>query len=244
MLQSLRPLIARYQELSLRERVMLGVATVAVGYFSVDMLLVTPQLERQKKQAVQERAQEAEHTAMVAILSARSTTAKDVLGTAQSERDALQATVSEGERLVDAARRNTDVAPLLRSMAQASPNLRLTALRSAPTAPFYQAPVPPPAPARPASAADQSRPPAAAASAAASAAPAVTLPALHVKAVEATVQGNYLDLLSYLRRLREHTHPLFWDSAIVTVGTYPDASLRVVLNLLTTQPDHPKASPR
>lgn len=238
MLQSLRPLIARYQELSLRERVMLGAATVAVGYFAVDMLLVTPQLERQKKLAAQERTQQAEHTALVAMLSARTQSADGVLSAAQSERDALQATVTEGERLVNGARNNTDVAPLLRSMVQVSPSLRLTALRSAPTAPFFQAPAP--APARPASVADKSRMPASAASAA----PGVELPVLHVKAVEATVQGNYLDLLTYLRRLKEHDPLLFWDSATVTVGTYPDASLRLVLNLLTTQPDNPKVAPR
>jgi hypothetical protein len=234
MLSSLQPLIARYLDLSARERVMLGLAAVAIGYFAVDMLLVTPQLEREKTLANQRSTQDAERAAMLALLSSRADTADDVLAQAQRERDSLQATVTEGERVIQMAQRSTDVSPLLRRMVETTPGLRLGALRTAPSSLFYQAPPPAPAAAKPGDAAPP--PPAPA--------PAVDVPALHVKAVEASVQGNYLDLLGYLRKLGEHPQPLYWDTATISVGNYPDASLRLGLNLLTTQPDKPTPTAR
>lgn len=234
MLESLRTLIIRYQELSVRERVMLGAAIVAVGYFAVDMLLVTPQLEQRKALAAKARTLQAENDAMRAMLNTRSTAAADVLLAARSERDKLQASVSEGERLVNAARQHADAAPLLRSMVQATPGLRLAALRTSPGVLAFQAP----APARPASAASASK------AAPVPAVAAVDIPPLYVKAVDATVQGNYMDLLAWLRRVKEYPQPLFWDSATVTVGNYPEASLRLVVNLLTTEPDKATAATR
>jgi MSHA biogenesis protein MshJ len=211
---------------------MLGLAAVAIGYFAVDMLLVTPQLEQEKNLATQRRTQDTERAAMVALLSSRAATADNVLAQAQRERDSLQATVTEGERVIQIAQRNTDVAPLLRRMVETTPGLRLGALRTAASSLFYQVPPPAPATAKPGDAAP------------APATPAVDVPPLHVKAVEATVQGNYLDLLSYLRKLGEHPQPLYWDTATISVGNYPDASLRLGLNLLTTQPDKPTPTAR
>jgi len=65
----------------------------------------------------------------------------------------------------------------------------------------------------------------------------VELPTLYVKSVEASVNGNYLDLLGYLQALESHPQTLYWDAASVTVGAYPAANLRLVLKVLTTSPD-------
>lgn len=238
MLQQLRPLISRYAELSSRERAMLGVAALALVYFVLDSMLVTPQLTDQANLASKESSQKAERSAMLAALNKQTMQANEALEQARVERDALQVTVNKGELLMRRAERSTDVAPLLRRMVQTTPGLQLIALRTSPSAVFFQpqAAVPPAAPPDKETG-NAAKPPEAVA-------PPVNLPTLHSKAVEATVQGNYLDLLTYLRLLREYPGALYWDSATVTVNNHPQASLRLMMNVLTTRPDTPNGTPR
>ncbi len=217
---------------------MLGVAALAVVYFVLDALLVTPQLTLRADLAAKSSSQQAERSAMLAALSKQTLQANEALEQARAERDALQATVHQGEQLMRKAELSTDVAPLLRRMVQTTSGLQLIALRTSPSAVFFQpqAAATPPAGAA-ADTGKSTQPPVAAA-------PPVKLPTLHSKAVEATVQGNYLDLLSYLRLLREYPGALYWDSATVTVNKHPQASLRLVLNMLSTRPDTPTGAAR
>lgn len=236
MLNQLRPLIARYAELSSRERAMLGVAALAAIYFVFDSLLVTPQLAQQKELKSKESNQQIERTAMVAALSNKNTQASEALAQAQAERDKLQATVTKGEQLVAKAQRSTDVAPLLRRLVQTTPGLQLIGLRTSPSSVFNQPQAATPPAANSAGNDKPPQPPVAVA-------PPIQLPTLHSKAVEASLQGNYLTLLTYLRQLREYPGALYWDTATVTVSAHPQASLRLVMNMLTTQPDMPSKGP-
>lgn len=48
---------------------------------------------------------------------------------------------------------------------------------------------------------------------------------LYRHGVELTVQGGYLDMLSYLAELEQLSPQLFWDDAVFTVDQYPNATM-------------------
>lgn len=57
--------------------------------------------------------------------------------------------------------------------------------------------------------------------------------AIFKHAVELKVQGNYLDMLSYMRSLEGMPWQLFWGSAQLTVDAYPTATLTLTLFTLS-----------
>jgi hypothetical protein len=229
----LTALLIRYQQLSTRERLMLGVAAFAMVYFLLDLLLVTPQLEKRSALATQAEQQRIEQEALVLVLKNQTTAQDNALLRARDERDALAVTVAQGEQLLSDARGRPQVGPLLRRLVSDSPGLFLTGLRTLPSTVFFQ-PKSPASPPPAASGTPAELPPA----------PQLDIPALHVKTVETSIQGNYLDLLRYMSMLRDHPQRLYWDSASITVSSYPQASLRLVQKMLTTEADNPsRAAP-
>ena len=228
MANTVHMLIARYKDLSGRERLLLAVAVLAVSYFAIEWALLTPQLAQ--RAALEARAQDrqVERKALQMVLNGSAPDTSLLRSSSQAQQDVLQATVNRGEQLVLAARATQTVTPLLRTMVSNTRGLELTALRSAPAAVFYQ----PPLPAKPAAAgpdAKQQPPPA----------PAVDIPTLYLKTLDVNLNGNFLDLLSYLRALRSSSQYFYWDSVSIAVTAYPTASMRLVLKVLTTTPDAP-----
>ncbi len=228
MANTVHKLIARYQDLSGRERLLLAVAVLAVSYFAIEWALLTPQLEQRAALAARAQDRQVERNALQMVLNGAAPDTSLLRSSTQSQRDALQATVSQGEQLVRVARATQTVTPLLRAMVSNTRGLELTALRSAPATVFYQTP----APAKPAAGASdaQGQPPLA---------PAVDIPTLYLKTLDVNVNGNFLDLLSYLQALKGSSQPFYWDSVSIAVTAYPTASMRLVLKVLTTTPDAP-----
>jgi len=236
-LASVATLVVRYQALSSRERLLLAVATLVVSYFAVEWLLLTPQLEQRAALAARAQDRQVERNALQTVLQTAAPGARLPRSSAQTQHDALQATVRQGEELVREARNPQALAPLLRTLVATTPGLQLTALRSAPATLFYQPPT-----ATPPAGAQAPNPASGTAtlpSTPAPAPPAVDLPTLYVKTLDVSVTGNYLDLLRYLQALQDAPHTLYWDSASVAVGAYPAASMQLVLKVLTTEPDTP-----
>jgi MSHA biogenesis protein MshJ len=228
-------LVARYKDLSGRERLLLGLAVVAVSYFAIDAWLLTPQLERRDAIAARAKDRQLERSTLLALLAGPSTNTQTNTSTNPSNepdpRAALLDTVNQGKRLVLEAGQQEAVGPLLRKLVASAPGLELTALRTSAATVFYQ--TPPPAKTTPSTTTTTVTTTAAADAPVAR----VELPTLYVKSVEASVNGNYLDLLGYLQALESHPQTLYWDAASVTVGAYPAANLRLVLKVLTTSPD-------
>jgi MSHA biogenesis protein MshJ len=232
---ALQALVARYKDLSGRERLLLGLAVVAVSYFAIDAWLLTPQLERRDAIAARAKDRQLERSTLLALLAGPSTNTQTNTSTNPSNepdpRAALLDTVNQGKRLALEAGQQEAVGPLLRKLVASAPGLELTALRTSAATVFYQ--TPPPAKTTPSTTTTTVTTTAAADAPVAR----VELPTLYVKSVEASVNGNYLDLLGYLQALESHPQTLYWDAASVTVGAYPAANLRLVLKVLTTSPD-------
>jgi MSHA biogenesis protein MshJ len=232
---ALQALVARYKDLSGRERLLLGLAVVAVSYFAIDAWLLAPQMERRDAIAARAQDRQLERSTLLALLAGPSTNTLTTTSTNPSNepdpRAALLDTVNQGKRLVLEAGQQEAVGPLLRKLVASAPGLELTALRTSAATVFYQ--TPPPAKTTPSTTTTTVTTTAAADAPVAR----VELPTLYVKSVEASVNGNYLDLLGYLQALESHPQTLYWDAASVTVGAYPAANLRLVLKVLTTSPD-------
>jgi MSHA biogenesis protein MshJ len=54
--------------------------------------------------------------------------------------------------------------------------------------------------------------------------------------VELELRGNYLDVLAYLKNLEANTANIFWSDAQLLTLTYPEATLRVTIFVLSDQP--------
>ncbi len=223
-------LIARYKDLSSRERLLLAIAALAVSYFAIEWALLTPQLERRAELMARSQERQVERQALQRVLSSSSLDTGPPRSSAQSQQDALQDTANQGERLVSVARTTHTVGPLLRAMVSSTPGLELTSLRSAPATVFYQAPAPD-KPSATGPAAQEQLPQA----------PAADIPTLYTKTVEVSVNGNFLDLLNYLRALKGTSQAIYWDSVSIAVTAHPTASMKLVLKVLTTTPDTPLA---
>ena len=236
---ALQALVARYKDLSGRERLLLGLAVVAVSYFAIDAWLLAPQLERRDAIAARAQDRQLERSTLLVLLAGPSTNTLTNTSTNPSNepdpRAALLDTVNQGKRLVLEAGQQEAVGPLLRKLVASAPGLELTALRTSAATVFYQ--TPPPAKTTPSTTTTTTTTTATTTAAADAPVARVELPTLYVKSVEASVNGNYLDLLGYLQALESHPQTLYWDAASVTVGAYPAANLRLVLKVLTTSPD-------
>lgn len=228
----MKTLLARYADLSARERLMLAVATLVVSYFAIDWLLLTPQLERRAELVVRAQDRQVERNALQMVLNGSGPDVSLPRSNAQDQQDALQATVSRGEQLVRDARSAQAVTPLLQSLVSTAPGVELTALRSAPATVFYQTPSP-------------TQPTAASPTAQVQGPvhPPVDIPTLYSKTIDVRVTGNYLDLLRYLQSLANSSQTLYWDSVSVAVASYPAASMTLVLKVLTTTGDTPVTAP-
>lgn len=54
--------------------------------------------------------------------------------------------------------------------------------------------------------------------------------------LEITVNGNYLDLLNYLKNLESRTQSVFWSDLKLQSSNYPMATLKVTIFILSNQP--------
>jgi MSHA biogenesis protein MshJ len=117
------------------------------------------------------------------------------------------------------------IALLIETMLKANGRLRLVSMKTLPVSGMSEA-TPPTATIEPL---------AAPAGAAAAAAPAAARPAelLYRHGVEIAVQGNYLDLVSYMVALESMPTQLFWGKARLDVEHYPTASLSLTLYTLS-----------
>lgn len=225
-MDALKPWLARFDRMSLRERAGLFAATAAVLFFLVSVVLVVPVEARSKAHQQRMVAQQAELEAVrkeireLSVLLERDPNAPqraqlEAIKGANAEADALLAQLDSAAPQAAGA--------VLRQVLAATPGLELVSLKTLP-----------------ATVAFQSKPPAVAA---AKPAPAAATPELAPRpprsiyrhGIEISIKGNYLALLPYLEKLQKHPGRLYWTDVSLEVQSYPVAVLKLTVYTLSGQ---------
>lgn len=238
MKQRLIQLAARIDALSLRERVLVFAAAVAVLSFIGYQLVLAP-IYHQQDRLLEEILQARNNTMGIDAEIAAKVAAYQVDPDAPA-RARLETVKQESARIGDAllAMQNGLVppermAPLVDAILRANGRLQLVSLRTLPVetisgraagtsaAPEAAAapatPATPAAPAAPEAPADAGKP----------------AEVLYRHGVEVTVRGNYLDMVDYMSALEAMPTRLFWGKAQLDVEEYPASRLTLTLYTLS-----------
>lgn len=245
MKESWLKIAAKVDALSMRERVMVFGAGVALLVFLTFLVLLDPMQARQKALQAQFRQQQnqiAGIDAEVAVMLMQH--AQDPDGDGRVRLKALQAEV---EALSGALRsvQTGLVAPekivlLLERLLKSNSKLRLVSLKTLPGSGLSDGRFSDPVPADAADPADAmqagARPPPPPGAPAAGSAPAKPAPLLFRHGVEIELQGNYLDMVDYMEALETMPTQLFWGKAKLNAEKYPNARLTLTLYTLSLAP--------
>jgi MSHA biogenesis protein MshJ len=229
-------LAKRIDALSLRERLMLLAACVAMIGFLAHAMVFKPMLARQAALRSQINAQRDSVAGIDSALA--QTMLANALDPDLALRERLSGAKSDTALLLKSLRALQDglvaperIAPLIETILRANGRLQLLQLKTLPVsglagpAPAVDAPPATPVPPTPASST-----PASSASA-----PAAPKPSelLYRHGVELVVRGNYLDMVDYMRALESVPTQLFWAKAQLEVEDYPNARLTLSLYTLS-----------
>lgn len=222
-------LCASFDQKPVRERLLMLLASVALVFFMIDSLLVTPQTKRfrqltEKTVSLREDTDKAEQ--QISALSARLALNSDV--NKKAELDKLINQIATTDALLSEADGNPlNLSALLSSLLETTPGLQLMALRTLPVLPLL-----------PRAALDENGKPVlkpAPPMIAGAAAEPEQATTIYQHGVEITIKGNYLALLPYLEKIKNYPKRLFWIEAKLEVAKYPNAILRLNLQTLSAQ---------
>ena len=223
--QTLKQMMAKFDQLTSRERVLMILGIMALGYFLADLYMLGPEAAKQKAFLQQAKAHKRELAAVNKEIGLVSTLlAQDPLAKDKSLRDSLKKTIVESDMLLGDATK-AQVGALLKQMIATTPGLTLVSLKTLPVTTFL---VTNNAPA----ANDKIVPDAQAAAAK----PAL---AVYKQGIEVAIKGHYLDLLPYLDKLQKYPKQLFWGDARLNVAAYPEVVFTVVIYTLSEQSGSP-----
>ena len=243
-IDALKPGMARFDRMNLRERAGLFAATAAVLYFVLSLALVLPDEARSRAHKKRIEAQKAELEAVrkdmreVSGLLERDPNAQQ-----QAQLDGIKRTIVETDALLaqlDSAAPQAASA-VLRELLAGTPGLELVSLKTLPIVLAFQSKAAPVAPAKPAAA--PANPAPAAATPAPGAKDAAPRPemtprpprSIYRHGIEISVKGNYLALLPYLEKLQKYPGHLYWADVSLEVQGYPVAVLKLNVYTLSGQ---------
>lgn len=222
-----QPYADKINALSLRERMMVFAAVLAVTVFLLLTLFVDPLLARGKTHKSRMAQQQAEIAALQMQVQALEQKLADPDAANRARRDGVRqqiAAIDESLRgmqasLVPAQRVNA----LLQDMLTRNPRLQLVSVRTLPVSPLV---------ARPDKPAVAAGTPAAAAQAQTE---KLSLSEANVfkHGVEITLQGTYSDMHDYLSRLERLRWRMFWARARLNTDEYPRLNMTVTVYTLS-----------
>jgi MSHA biogenesis protein MshJ len=233
--QALVPYAARFDALSLRERVLVALAGLAAVAFLMHLLVLAPQLSSKAAQAQRISEQRGELAALQSQLEALSGQVRDPdaaprqrLTETRGQIAAIDAQIATiGRNLVPAQ----EVSRLLQNLLGHRQGLRLLSLRTLPVAGLLEQKSRPPAPA------SAQAPPGTPTPGASPQTGTPELPSeagIYKHGVEITVQGSYHDLVAYLGELERLPQRLFWSRASLRAD-YPMSALTVTVFTLSLE---------
>lgn len=208
----------RVGELSLRERVIVFAAAVALLAAGTDNLLLSPLLEKQKALSArivqQQERMKAQQAQMQALLQARSESEHSPLRRRLEELrqqlDAQSAAMkAAGEGMVAPSK----MADMLEQVLKQDQSVRLVELKTLAPTPVVAERA---AAGTPEAGKGEIR-------------PATPVPQVFRHGVQVAVRGRYLDLMRYVAALEKLPVRMAWGEASLDVERYPDAVLRLTL---------------
>ncbi|WP_395407842.1 type II secretion system protein GspM [Pseudoduganella sp. UC29_106] len=215
-------LSARIDALSLRERVMVCGAGIAIVLFIIYQLALAPLLARQQvlranlsQHQSRAAAVDAEITTRMAAFSANpDVAALEQIADLKKQTAALQSSLQAVQRGLVPPQK---MAALLGQLMRANSKLRTVSVRTLPVSGLSEMTA------------------AARAPVVTAAAPGTPKPRelLYRHGVELVVQGGYLDMLSYMESLQALPSQLFWGRVQLDADNYPTATLTLTLYTLS-----------
>jgi MSHA biogenesis protein MshJ len=214
-----REYTAKFERLSLRERVMVFAAAALVLFYLIYAAAIEPPRERMQQLASQMQSQREETAALNAQREKLAATGAPEAGIA-ARRDALARRIEESDEALRALNKSLVPAQrmnfLLQEMLHADPGLQLVSLRTIPAVPLLpDAPKPAPAPAgsQPKRAFSEGN--------------------VYKHGVEITLRGGYEQLYNYLARLERAELRMFWSRARLNVEDHPRLIMTLTIYTLS-----------
>lgn len=237
-IDALKPGMARFDRMNLRQRAGLVAAAAAVLYFVLSIVLVGQDAARSKSLKQRIETQKAELDAVRKdIREVSGVLERDPNAQQQAQLDGIKRTIVEADALLaqlDGAAPQAAGA-VLREMLVATPGLELVSLKTLPVSLAFQSKPLPVAPAKPALAA-AAKPAPGAKDAAPRPETAPRPPrSIYRHGIEISIKGNYLALLPYLEKLEKHPGRLYWTDVSLEVQSYPVAVLKLSVYTLSGQ---------
>jgi MSHA biogenesis protein MshJ len=225
MKEQLRKLAARIDALSLRERMMVFVAAVAVVVFMMDALFIDPLATRNKALSARMAQQQAELRTLQGRIQALMQKRTDPDAANLARRDgikrqiaAIDATLQDMQRSLVPAQ---NMKAVLQEVLAHNPRLQLVALRTLSATPLVEAQ-------------DKAGKTDASASVPRSQDKlAAGASSVFKHGVRITLQGSYTDLHDYLTRLEKLPWRMFWSRASLNADDYPHLMLTVTIYTLS-----------
>lgn len=224
MIKPWRDYLARFDALSLRERVLVSAAVLAVLAFVIHALVVAPR-QKAKVALVQQVVQQQTDLATIRTqLQGLSAQAKDPDAETRMQLEMARAQIERMQGRFRSLERNL-VAPqkvplLLQELLRRKQALRLVSLRTLPVTGLIERKDTPP----------QKSP----GPTDGTTVPAVPEAGIYKHGVEITVQGSYRDLLAYLAELEQLPQQLFWSRAGLR-AQYPVSTLTLTVFTLSLE---------
>jgi len=241
-IDTLKPWMARFDRMDLRQRAGLLAATAAVMYFVLSLGLVGQDEARKIAHRKRIAAQKVElETVQKDIRELSLALEHDPNKPLQLQLEGIKRTIVETDALLaqlDAAAPQAAGAVLRETLAT-TPGIELLSLRTLPATLAFQSKPAPVVPAKPAAT------PATPAPGAKDAAPKPEIAprpprSIYRHGIEISIKGNYLALLPYLEKLQKYPGRLYWtDEISLQVQSYPIAVLKLSVYTLSAQPTPP-----
>lgn len=209
--------LAKFMQLSKRERVLVLLAAVVALYMVFDAALLTPQQKRIKQLQQSTQAHRTEKDALTAKLTVIQADSAKGAALAQSQREeiaALKQQIASAEGFYShGGQKGSNLAVLLRELLSANPNISLVNLKTQPTTVFFS----------PAEQAKNNK--------AGTVSPDIKN-TIYRSGVDVSLKGSYPDLQNYLKSLEKHAGQLFWPGVQLDVANYPQAVLKLSIATL------------
>jgi MSHA biogenesis protein MshJ len=230
MKQEVQKIVKKIDALTLRERVILFVTAVLGLVLLLNWLVLEPQFLKQRKLAEQIKQEQITIAALDATIQQRLKARNDDPDAADRARlaDLKQQVKQAQSGLLDMQKGLVSpdrMASLLEDILKRNGGLHLVSLKTLPVAGLTDA-----------LAGSEKDGKASAGGRAAPNQPnnpSLADGAIYKHGVEITMQGNYLDMLAYMRELESMPWQLFWGKAAFAVDEYPTATLKLTLYTLS-----------
>ncbi len=219
---SLKQMRDKFFTLSAREQLLVVTVVSVALYFAFETLVYAPQSERNEALMTERTLANSQMATLRAeILSVNHSNVdleKAQLDNAQLKRQMVLLNAVLSSLQVSAPQ----IGDLVKGVLKDYPRVALVSLKTVPVTTLLTAT----APVTPANTGNAGNP----------AAPVAVQKAIYRHGVDVELQGNYLDLLAYLKNLEANSQHVFWSDVKLLTLKQPDASLRFTIFILSDQP--------